>query len=141
MQHCKNIQLNKTSSVSEVTTLTCCCWPIVEVCRHVLRHLLCLTHVSAKINKTITDRQKILGRGKINGGGSSITSTAGWNSFPFLSTCGILLVQTLVEILYDCAWCCMFSLFFFLPILYAKVDHNRDTELTLKFEYPFHTGE
>lgn len=37
-----------------VATLTCLYWLIVEVCRHVLRHLFCLTHVSGKTIETGT---------------------------------------------------------------------------------------
>lgn len=35
-------------TVPAVATLTCLYRLIVEVCRHVLRHLFCLTHVSGK---------------------------------------------------------------------------------------------
>lgn len=37
-----------------VATLTCLYRLIVEVCRHVLRHLFCLTHVSGKTIETGT---------------------------------------------------------------------------------------
>lgn len=36
-----------------ISKLTCSYWLIFEVCRHVLRHLLRLTHLSRKINDTI----------------------------------------------------------------------------------------
>lgn len=42
------------------TKLTCSYWLIFEVCRHVLRHLLRLTHLSGKINDTITKRCHII---------------------------------------------------------------------------------
>lgn len=39
-----------------VATLTCLYRLIVEVCRHVLRHLFGLTHVSGKTNETTAFR-------------------------------------------------------------------------------------
>lgn len=43
-------------TLSAVATLTCLYRLTVEVCRHVLRHLLCLTHVFGKTHQTTTFR-------------------------------------------------------------------------------------